>query len=473
MIYFDAVYTIRQGFDMGFDSNRDSQQSNATAYYGMETVSSISDTDTEIIVHVDCDCFYAACEQRRRPVLQGEPVIVGMGYEDGKTVGAVATASYEAREYGVESAMPIDKALQCLPKASVLPNPGVETWSDVTGVSTKPSDVGFYCPVDMEFYEEVSQSVRDILTQYSDVVEPISIDEAYLDISTQTTWSDVSEYVEELKHVIAVEVGIPVSVGVAPTKSAAKVASDKKKPDGKVIVTPGGVKEFFAPLSVEEIHGIGPVAADTLQDMGIETGDDIATTDPSVLHDALGAQGVEAHQRARGHDPRDVTEPENAKSISNESSLGDGTTSESVKQNVVDELLSKVHERVVEKDVLYRTVGVKVVEPPFEVHTRERSLNGPVKDYDLLESIVKSLLEEFSDVKARKLGVRVSNLSFTETTQPSLDKWETEDAPPGELSQSQDTKNDSSHETAQLNDSDADTPNVEQSQMLLTDFDSK
>lgn len=375
-------------------------------------------SDSPIILHVDCDCFYAACERLRRSELEDEPVVIGMGYEQADPHGAVATASYEAREYGLESAMAIQDALERLPRK-------IDTDPDDTEAPT-PDDAGYYLPVDMEFYQSVGADVHAILEQYADPLEPISIDEAYLDVTEATSWDSVDSFARGLKEEISTSVGIPVSIGVAPTKSAAKVASDYDKPDGLVVVQPGNVQSFFEPLDVEAVHGIGPVTAQQLGELGIETAGDLATADTETIETALGDRGRELQQRARGHDPRQVSIPDDPKSISKETSFGnDPVTDLTVKQETIRELAQQVFQRAIEKDALYRTIGIKVVEPPFEVNTRERSLSGPIQDQKLLEGVAVDLLEGFAEARVRKLGVRISNLSFSEQQQTSLSTWGT------------------------------------------------
>lgn len=388
--------------------------------YGVSTLTGSDGSDDDrIVLHVDCDCFYAACERTRHPDLEGEPVIIGMGYDAEDPHGAVATASYEAREHDIESAMAIGKALELLPR--------MEDADDENEDAPNTDEAGYYRPVDMDFYEEIGGKIHDILSDRADTFEPVSIDEAYLDVSGQTEWGNIESFATEIKETVQDDVSVPVSIGAAPTKSAAKVASDHDKPDGLVIVEPGEVRSFFEPLEIEAVHGIGPVTASTLRGMGIETAGDLAVADPDELTAEFGERGREVHQRARGHDPRTVTPPDDPKSISNESSFGDVVTdTEEIETELLD-LAAKVTARAEEKGALYQTVGIKVVTPPFDVNTRARSFSGPISDADLVESTVVELLTEFADTKVRKVGVRVSNLSFEDTQQPALDQWGTDE----------------------------------------------
>ncbi|WP_435332599.1 DNA polymerase IV [Haloarchaeobius sp. TZWWS8] len=370
--------------------------------------------EERIVCHVDMDCFYAACERLREPRLRGEPVVVGMGYEPGDSTGAVATASYEAREFGVESAQAITTALERLPRRES---------SDDEGDTGGSGDTAFYRPVDLDFYSEVASEVKDILHDCADVVREVSIDEAYLDVTDRTAWEVADGLARHIKQRIEREVGVVASIGVAPNMSAAKVASDHDKPDGLVVVRPEDLREFLAPLPVEEIHGIGPVTARTLRDAGIETAGDLATASRTELVDRFGERGGELHDRARGVDDREVTPRGLPKSFSRESAFGDPVTDAEPKREQVRTLAQAVADRAQREGALYRTIGIKAVEPPFEVNTRERSLSGPVEDAELLESTALDLLREFADVPVRKVGVRVSNLVFTEREQASLDAW--------------------------------------------------
>ena len=381
-----------------------------------------------VICHVDMDCFYAACERLREPELRGEPVVVGMGYEPGESHGAVATASYEARSHGIESAQGIETALERLPRAEDIENP------------EEVAAVGKYCPVDMELYETVSEDVRAVLHDCADTVRAVSIDEAYLDVTERTGWERVDGrtlaegYARHVKERIHESVGVVASIGVAPTMSAAKVASDHDKPDGLVVVEPGDVRDFFAPLDVEAVHGVGPVTARELRAAGIETASDLAAADPGTLS-PFGERGREIRAFARGDDDRSVTPVGRPKSLSRESAFTEATADTEAKRERVATLAAAVADRAEREDALYRTIGIKVVTPPFDVNTRARSLPGPVADADLVNDVALSLLEEFHEADVRKLGVRVSNLAFAAGEQSDLDNWEGS-APAGERADS-------------------------------------
>ncbi|RNJ26409.1 DNA polymerase IV [Halosegnis longus] len=373
-----------------------------------------------VVCHVDMDCFYAACERLREPALAGEPLVVGMGYEAGEDIGAVATASYEARAFGVESAMPISEALERLPRKRLAAR------DDDLDVS----EAGFYRSVDMDYYKSVSESVDEVIERAvadadpEGVIRSVSIDEAYLDVSA-VGWEGARAFAADLRTAIEDEVGVTASVGVAPNMSAAKVASDADKPDGLVVVPPDEVRGFLADRPVGELHGVGPVTADRLAEMGIETAAELASADPDALESTFGSRGRQIHRHARGIDRREVEPVGKPKSISSEKALS-VTDDDTTKREIAARLATDVTERASAKGALYKTIGVKVVRPPFDVNTRARSLSGPVDDPALVEEIALDLLGEFSDDRVRKLGVRVSNLDFAEADQSSLDSWDSD-----------------------------------------------
>ncbi|MFC4437860.1 MULTISPECIES: DNA polymerase Y family protein [Natrialbaceae] len=380
------------------------------------------DDEDPIILHVDADCFYAACERLREPELEDEPLVVGMGYEPGETVGAVATASYEAREFGVESAQAISSALERLPRRAALDPDAGDYDSDLES-PREPDETGHYRPVDMDYYESVAEEVQAILHDCADVVREVSIDEAYLDVTERTAWEVADGFARHVKDRIRREVGIVVSVGAAPTMSAAKIASDYDKPDGLTVVRPGELRKFLAPLEVDLLHGVGPVTARELREMGLETAGDVAAADPEPLVSRFGERGRELYDRARGEDDRRVEPKGDPKSFSRESAFAEPVAEPDPKYEQIETLAAAVADRARRRGALYRTVGVKAVTPPFDVNTRERSLPGPIDDPDLVDRIARDLFTEFETESVRKLGVRISNLEFSAADQASLEGW--------------------------------------------------
>src|SRR5690606_17777249 len=238
------------------------------------------------ILHVDMDAFFASVEQRDDPRLRGKPVVVG----GASRRGVVAAASYEAREFGVRSAMPMAEALRRCPRLIVVPPRG-------------------------DRYGEVSARVFDVFHAYTPLVEGLSIDEAFLDVTaSRSLFGDGPTIARRIKQDVLDATGLTCSAGVAPCKFVAKIASDMEKPNGLTVVA-GDVAAFLAPLPIERMWGIGPKTAPTLRRLGYATLGDLARADPAALERALGSWGPEVRELARGNDPRDVVPDREAKSI--------------------------------------------------------------------------------------------------------------------------------------------------------------
>jgi DNA polymerase IV len=247
------------------------------------------------IAHVDMDAFYASVEQRDQPELRGMPVIVGA---DPRGRGVVAACSYEARRFGVHSAMPISKAYRLCPQ-------------------------GVYLPVDMDKYVRVSREVMAILADFSPLVEPVSVDEAFIDLTgTETLWGPPPEAVRRIKARIRSETGLTASAGLAANKFIAKVASELGKPDGLVVVPPGREPEFLAPLPIERLWGVGKATAKELQALGVGTIGQLQRTPPRALATRLGPHGPDLLELAFGRDARPVEPFSPPKSMGAETTFG-------------------------------------------------------------------------------------------------------------------------------------------------------
>jgi DNA polymerase-4 len=254
-----------------------------------------------VILHVDLDAFFAAVEQRDHPELRGKPVIVGGGGPDRR--GVVSTASYEARRYGVRSAMPLRTAGRLCPQ-------------------------GIFLPVDGRKYQRVSREVMAILRRFTPLVEPISIDEAFLDVTaSEALFGDGETIAVAIKAAVRAEVGLTISAGVASTKLVAKIASDLRKPDGLVVVAPGTEAAFLAPLPISRLWGVGAKTAAALSEHGIATIGDLAALDPAALGRRLGSHATTLIDRAHGIDAdRVVGEREAAKSVGHEHTFDEDTS---------------------------------------------------------------------------------------------------------------------------------------------------
>jgi len=242
---------------------------------------------TRRIIHVDMDCFYAAVEMREHPELAGRPIAVGGA--SGR--GVLTTCNYPAREYGVRSAMPVFKAKQLCPQLVIL-------------------------PVRFELYREASRNIRQIFKRYTELVEPLSLDEAYLDVSHHNRRG--AELAEEIRAAIHAETGLTASAGIGPNKLVAKIASDWNKPNGQCVVSPSRVAAFMQDLPVRRIWGVGPKSAARLIEMGVETCGQLQAHEKAELASEFGSFGLELHQLCRGIDERPVEANRIRKSLSNE-----------------------------------------------------------------------------------------------------------------------------------------------------------
>ncbi len=304
------------------------------------------------IAHVDMDAFYAAIEQRDRPELRGRPVIVGA---DPTGRGVVSAASYEAREYGVRSAMPIGRAARLCPHAAFL-------------------------PVDMAKYREVSVRIMAILADFSPLVEPVSVDEAFLDLTgTERLFGSPPEAVRQIKERIRRETGLTASAGLAPNKFLAKVASDLEKPDGLVVVPPGGEATFLAPLPVERLWGVGRVTAKALRDLGIATVGRLQGVPRSVLVRRFGKHGGDLHDLAFGRDNRSVEPFGVPKSVGAEETFDADVRDPARLKTTLRAHAERVAAELREGGFAAARVTLKLRLAPFETHTRSAT-GEPTQD---------------------------------------------------------------------------------------------
>jgi DNA polymerase IV len=311
------------------------------------------------ILHVDMDAFYAAVEQRDRPELRGRPVIVGADPQGGRGRGVVATASYEARRFGVGSAMPISQAWKACPD-------------------------GVYLRPDMAKYAEESRRVFEVLRRFTDQVEPISIDEAFLDVTAslraigpagQPPAATAEALASRLKEAIRGETQLTASVGLATSKMVAKVASEMRKPDGLVVVAAGQEAAFLAPLPVRRLWGVGPKMEESLLRLGLHTIGGLAGADTAMLQRRLGSHAGFLQDLARGIDDRPVVaQGEAAKSIGQEHTFGADTDDRARLRKTLLELADAVARRVREHGLLARTITLKYRDERFKTVTRAHTV---------------------------------------------------------------------------------------------------
>jgi DNA polymerase IV len=351
-------------------------------------------TDASIL-HVDLDAFFAAVETLDDPSLRGKPVIVGgLGSR-----GVVSTASYEARTYGVRSAMPMARARQACPRA----------------VFISPR---------MARYVEKSHEVMAILTSISPLVEQLSIDEAFVDVAgARRMLGDPREIAALVRRRVLDEAGLCLSVGVASTKFLAKLASDLAKPDGVLVVEPGTERAFLAPLPVSRLWGVGPATQTSLERMGLRTIGDVAATDERGLVRTLGASlGAHLHALARNDDPRDVVPEREAKSIGAEETFATDLHTASTCERELVRLTDRSCARLRTAGFRARTVNVKIRFGDFETRTRARTLAEATDVSTVVLDVARELLAEFDVGRGvRLLGVSLSQLDAAAATQTVLD----------------------------------------------------
>ncbi len=353
-------------------------------------------TESRIVVCVDLNAFYPSCEELRNPGLRGEPhaVIMTDQNEGEITQGVVSSCSYEARKYGVRSAMALSKAKSLCPDLVLL-------------------------PVDIAFYAKVSEQVMQVLEPFGDVLEQASIDEAFLSCTKKlggNSYADtLRSYGTSIKQAIKEKCGLLCSVGIAPTKSAAKIASDYEKPDGLTVLTMEGLKDFLKPLDVNRVSGIGPKTEHALKHMGITTLGQLANADVLQLKSRFGKNGHWMWKVANGTDDEPVTPRGDHVSISTETTLESFTRSKEEIRDIVHSLVNEIHERALHHGYSFRTVGVKLVRTDFSVATREMTYPEPQHEKLSIESAVEPLLDKFtlSDKVAaiRKVGLKLSHLA--------------------------------------------------------------
>jgi len=335
------------------------------------------------------DAFFAQVEVLDNPEYRGKPLVVG-GRRDSRR-GVVSTASYEARKFGIHSAMPIQRAVQLCPHA-------------------------VFVPPRMSRYEEVSRRIFEVLETFSPLVEPLSIDEAFLDMTgTEHFYGDARRMGMELKRRIFEATRLTASVGVAPNKFIAKLASDRQKPDGLVIVTAEDVDAFLTPLPIEAIWGVGPKTAARLKSIGVHTVQDVRERALPQLARAVG-QRMAAHVQALafGRDERPVEPDMEAKSIGRETTFEEDVPDGSELRAVLARLAANVGWRLRKDGVYARTITVKIRYPDFETHTKSRTLSEPFRDDDTLYREASRLLDEFRLRRPlRLLGVYASQLQTT------------------------------------------------------------
>jgi DNA polymerase-4 len=334
------------------------------------------------VIHFDMDAFFASAEQRDNPDLRGRPVLVGARSRR----GVVAAASYEARPSGVHSAMSMVEALRRCPEAVVV-------------------------PPRRSRYVELSRTVFGVFRRYTPLVEGLSVDEAFLDVTgSRSLFGEGSEIAASIKKDILAEVGLTGSAGVAPNKFVAKIASDLHKPDGLTVVQEGEAADFLAPLPLERMWRVGPKARVKLRAAGLRTIGDLARLDSGTIEQLLGSWGPVARELARGHDERPVVVGSPPKSLGTESTFErDLTTRDALLKPILRQSM-QVADRLVDKGLWARVVTLKIKYGDHRIRTRQVRLPRAVSDTDAIFQAARDLLRRFDDLES---GIRLTGVSVS------------------------------------------------------------
>jgi DNA polymerase IV (archaeal DinB-like DNA polymerase) len=348
----------------------------------------------KVVMHVDLNAFFAAVEERERPELKGKPIVVGAPVKEGQGRGIVNTSSYSARQFGIHSGMPVSEAYKLCPQA-------------------------FFIKPNFELYEKVSQNVMEILKDYADKFEQGGIDEAFLDVSSYG-FDGAVNVANLIKEKIFETEGITCSIGIAPNKIIAKMASDFRKPDGLTVVNDEDAKKFLFPLPVEKLLGIGRKTKAKMEDMDIKTIGDLANYRIQTLEKRFGVVGFYFHQIANGIDDSEVATYSERKSFGREVTFEKDVDDNERILKTAEALADQVIED--SKGFSFRTVTVKVRYENFETHTISKTLSVITNSSENLKFFAKQLLIPFiGKDKIRLIGIRISNLFSMEKQKTLLE----------------------------------------------------
>ena len=362
----------------------------------LSRIADMNGPSQRIILHLDMDSFYASVEVREHPDLRGKPVVIGADPRNGNGRGVVSTCSYEARAFGIHSAMPISQAFTLCPDAVFL----------------KP---------DFNRYVRVSKDIMKVLRSYGFRFQQVSIDEAFLDVSPLGSFPAARQFSVEIKKFILSKLGLTCSIGVGPGKVVAKIASDFHKPDGLTVVEPADVTGFLALLPVRKIPGVGKKSESELFELGIRTIGDLAAYDIRALIARFGQGVISLHELARGIDRSEVEERDGIKSVSRETTFGTDTSDPEVIFMTMATLAGEVHRSLAAENLRFKTLTIKVRYQGFITKTKARTLSHFTDDKRIIRTCAHSLLREVIDGrKIRLLGLRLSSFDKKDSKQVTL-----------------------------------------------------
>jgi DNA polymerase IV (DinB-like DNA polymerase) len=353
----------------------------------------------QIIIHVDMDSFYASAEAREHPELAGKPVVVGADPRGGYGRGVVCTCSYEARNFGIHSAMPISHAYRLCPDA-------------------------IFVPPDFSLYEEVSSRVMDIMRRYSGRFEQAGIDEAYLDFTHTGSFENARERAVLLKEEIQNAESLTCSIGIATGRVLAKIASDYKKPDGLTTILPEDAKEFLAPLSVEKIPGIGKKTAGELHGLGIYLIGDLASADIQRLIGKYGRSIVGLYVVARGEDECGIEPRTGFRSVSREVTFEQDTSDIDLLKFTLDTLAQELSSWCVGENVIFRTISIKLRYEGFSTRSRARTFARYTSGARIIRETAWHLFRDlYDDRNVRLIGIRLSGIRSGDREQKCIGEF--------------------------------------------------
>ncbi|HUT17381.1 MAG TPA: DNA polymerase IV [Acidobacteriota bacterium] len=356
-----------------------------------------------VIMLVDLDYFFAQCEELRNPALKDKPVVVGVYSGRTEDSGAVSTANYVARKYGVKSGIPLYLAKKRLEGTEAV-----------------------FLPVDDEFYQQISDKIIHALRGYADAFEQVGIDEAYLDVTQKVhgSFEAARDLAQKIKDDVKNQLNITFSVGVGPNKLVAKITSDSQKPDGLTIVKPEEVVRFLSPLPVNRLIGVGRKISAKMDALGIKTIGDLARYDVQRLVEIFGKNlGVYFHNAANGLDNEPVQEAGEAESISRISTLKENTHDLTLILEKTSQLIEEIHQELLQRNINFQQVGIIAIMTDLSVRSRSQTLETPTRDIAVLRKTVRELFEKFlgeSELEIRRVGVKISHFVKEEAEQKQL-----------------------------------------------------
>jgi DNA polymerase IV (DinB-like DNA polymerase) len=361
-----------------------------------------------VIIHVDFDYFYAQCEERENPALKDKPVVVCIYSGRSEDSGAVSTANYIARRYGVKAGIPIVMAKRKLKNLDAV-----------------------FLPANFELYEKVSENIMKILRSYADKFEQVGIDEAFIDVTEKTggDFENAKQLAQKIQTEILEKEKITASFGIGPNKLVAKIAAGRQKPRGLTMVKPGEIESFLAPLPVNELIGVGKKTTVAMEEMGIKTIGDLAKFDLEKLVKRFGKLlGVYFHNSALGMDDSPVQERGMAESISRILTLKEDTRDLDKILEEAYKICVDIHQRATQLNLNFKSISVYAVLQDMSAHSRSKTFETPTDDLEILKETTKELFQRLLDeipekLKARRIGVKIANFTQEKQAQKQITEY--------------------------------------------------